>query len=64
MSRVPNLSYINIDDFFKDGDILYDKTSDMIFKYSRKKHFNSVRTSPNNYRIAHKGDISQCKNKK
>lgn len=56
MSRVPNPSYYVIDNLFKSGDLVYDKSNDVVFRYDRKKHYNNIKTFPNNYRKAHKGD--------
>ena len=46
----------NLNDIFPDGSIVYDKESDAVFTYSKKLHKNLVKSNPNNYRIAHKGE--------
>jgi len=46
-----------IDDLFKRGDIVLDKETDVAFFYRPEVHKENVFRSPNNYRLAHKGDI-------
>ena len=47
-----------IDDLFKDKTLVYDKESDDVFLYIRKVHRQLIIDNPNNYRVAHRGDIS------
>tara|TARA_A100001037_G_scaffold79513_1_gene71497 strand:+ start:2439 stop:2621 length:183 start_codon:yes stop_codon:yes gene_type:complete len=51
------LAYYNLDDLFKDGDLIYDKEGNFVFKYDIKKHKATIKENPNNFRVAHKGDI-------
>jgi hypothetical protein len=46
-----------IDDLFKRGDIVLDKETDIAFFYRPEVHKENVFRSPNNYRLAHSGDI-------
>ena len=50
-------AFYKIDDLFKEGDKVYDKTTNEVFVYVKSKHKQNIINSPNNYRVAHKGDI-------
>lgn len=56
MFKINHTSYYKIDDLFKSGDLIYDKTRNVVFRYNRKKHYNDIKIFPNNYRKAHSGD--------
>ena len=45
-----------IDDLFKEGDKIYDKEENNVFIYIKKTHKLLIKLSPNNYRVAHRGD--------
>ena len=49
--------YYKLDDLFKEGDILYDKGTNQVFRYKKDKHREILLKNPNNYRVAHSGDI-------
>lgn len=51
------VAYYELDELFKEGDIIYDKEANCIFKYNKHKHRNLIKANPNNYRVAHKGDM-------
>jgi hypothetical protein len=53
--------YYKVDDLFKEGDIIYDKETNNVFKYKKHKHRESLLKNPNNYRVAHAGDIGNKK---
>jgi len=50
-------AYYKIDDLFKEGDLIYDKEANFVFKYKKKEHKGIIKANPNNYRVAHRGDI-------
>ncbi len=51
-------AYYKIDDIFKDKTLVYDKEADKVFLYIRKVHKQLIYLNPNNYRVAHRGDIN------
>tara|TARA_Y100000593_G_C4287594_1_gene326399 strand:- start:832 stop:1032 length:201 start_codon:yes stop_codon:yes gene_type:complete len=55
--KKPNAWY-KLDDLFKDGDMIFDKETSIVFKYNIKKHRDRIFANPNNYRVAHSGDIN------
>ena len=57
-------AYYNMDDLFKEGDVIYDKSTNLVFTYVKSKHYDKIKNSPNNYRVAHKGDYDITKFKK
>ena len=52
------------DDVFPSGSLIYDKQTNEIFRYKKLKHKKRILENPNNYRVAHKGDIMDNKNRK
>ena len=50
-----------IDDLFRRGDIFLDKENDVVFFYRPEVHKENVYRNPNNYRIAHKGDMKHVR---
>ena len=51
-------AYYNLDDLFKEDDLIYDKEANFVFKYKKKEHREIIKLNPNNFRVAHKGDIA------
>ena len=49
--------YFKLDDLFRRGDLLLDKESDTVFFYNPDRHREWIFKNPNNYRVAHKGDM-------
>ena len=49
--------YFKLDDLFRRGDLLLDKESDTVFFYNPDRHREWIFQNPNNYRVAHKGDM-------
>lgn len=54
----PKPAFYKIDDIFKDKTLVYDKEADKVFLYIRKVHKKLIYSNPNNYRVAHRGDIN------
>lgn len=50
--------YFRIDDLFRRGELLLDKENDIVFFYNPDRHRDWIFKNPNNYRVAHKGDMS------
>jgi len=46
-----------IDELFKRGELLLDKENGVVFFYRPEVHKENIYRSPNNYRLAHKGDM-------
>ena len=61
MKKMPP-AWFKLDDLFKDGDMVFDKETGIVFKYNMKKHRDKLFSNPNNYRVAHGGDINGNKN--
>jgi len=59
--KKPLVALYKLDDLFKEGDVIYDKETDKIFIYKKQKHRDIILNSPNNYRVAHKGDKANKK---
>lgn len=58
MSPTPKTPAVyKIDDLFKDKCLVYDKEDDLVFLYIKKIHKKLIIANPNNYRVAHRGDI-------
>ena len=51
-------AYYKIDEIFKDKTLVYDKEADEVFLYIKKVHKRLIKSNPNNYRVAHRGDIN------
>jgi len=62
MAKTPAL--YKIDELFKENDLLLDKETNQVFVYSKMKHLQLIIKSPNNYRIAHRGDYDIKKKNK
>ncbi len=59
MSPTPKTPAVyKIDDLFKDKCLVYDKEDDRVFVYIKKIHKKLIVSNPNNYRIAHRGDLN------
>ena len=52
------------DEVFPSGSLIYDKQTNEVFRYKKLKHKKRILENPNNYRVAHKGDIMDNKNRK
>ena len=55
--RINFKKYFKLDDLFRRGDLLLDKETDTVFFYNPDRHRDWVFKNPNNYRVAHKGDM-------
>ena len=55
--RLDFKTVFKIDDLFRRGDLLLDKSTDTVFFYRPEAHKETIFQNPNNYRIAHKGDM-------
>ena len=55
------LAYYNLDDLFKNGNMIYDKETNEVFKYDINRHRDRLLKNPNNYRVAHSGDYKSNK---
>ena len=49
--------YFKLDDLFRRGQLLLDKETDIVFFYNPDSHREWIFKNPNNYRVAHKGDM-------
>ena len=49
--------YFKLDDIFRRGQLLLDKENDTVFFYNPDRHREYIYQNPNNYRVAHKGDM-------
>ena len=49
--------YFKLDDLFRRGELLLDKENDVVFFYNPDRHREWIFKNPNNYRVAHKGDM-------
>ncbi len=54
--------WYRLDDLFKHGDMVFDKETGIVFEYDIKKHRERIFKNPNNYRVAHSGDINPKNN--
>ncbi len=51
----------SIDDLFRRGELLLDKENGVVFFYRPEVHKENIYRSPNNYRLAHKGDMQHVR---
>ena len=54
--RLDFRTVFKLDELFKRGDLSLDKETGTVFFYRPEVHRENILRSPNNYRIAHKGD--------
>jgi len=56
--RINFKKYFKLDDLFRRGELLLDKENDTVFFYNPDRHKSLVYKNPNNYRVAHRGDMN------